>query len=157
MTGIGLAAYWRRRSKMKKKADQVAVMTARMPCMFLMPTDGCAHAMALRTVGSIHTSISSLSWVHAACTLTGGGVTPKRCVRLPVVQRRVWNLVDVSGNSVNLSLAGRIGGVVVVVPVVGLGEDVKAKVEAEEVASSSVPSMKVLLNFLDLSLKRLRR
>eukprot|EP00965_Chrysotila_dentata_P096452 3187221-Pleurochrysis_carterae.AAC.1 len=63
---------------MKKKADRVAVTTARMPCMTLMPTDGCAHAMALRTVGSIHMSISSLSSVHAACTLTGGGMTPKR-------------------------------------------------------------------------------
>eukprot|EP00965_Chrysotila_dentata_P165166 5453567-Pleurochrysis_carterae.AAC.1 len=53
MIGIGLAA-WRRRSKMKRKADRVAVMmTARRPCMMAMPSEGCAGAMALSTVGSV--------------------------------------------------------------------------------------------------------
>eukprot|EP00965_Chrysotila_dentata_P058848 1952814-Pleurochrysis_carterae.AAC.1 len=59
MIGIGLAA-WRRRSKIKKKAaDRVAVMTARRPCMMAMPSEGCAGAMSLSTVGSVHMSISS--------------------------------------------------------------------------------------------------
>eukprot|EP00965_Chrysotila_dentata_P122729 4056337-Pleurochrysis_carterae.AAC.1 len=66
MIGIELAA-WRRRSKMKKKADRVAVMTARRPCMITMLSEGCAGAMALSTVGSVHMSISSQqSSVHAA-------------------------------------------------------------------------------------------
>eukprot|EP00965_Chrysotila_dentata_P068658 2268505-Pleurochrysis_carterae.AAC.1 len=65
MIGIGLAA-WRRRSKMQKKAKRVAVMTARRPCMMAMPSQGCAGAMALSTVGSVHVSISSQqSSVHA--------------------------------------------------------------------------------------------
>eukprot|EP00965_Chrysotila_dentata_P015733 520898-Pleurochrysis_carterae.AAC.1 len=37
---------------MKKKANRVAVVTARMPCMMAMPSEGCAGAMALSTVGS---------------------------------------------------------------------------------------------------------
>eukprot|EP00965_Chrysotila_dentata_P060463 2003981-Pleurochrysis_carterae.AAC.1 len=78
MIGIELAA-WRRGSKMKKKADRVAVITARgRPCMRAMPSEGCAGAMALSTVGSAHMSISfqQLS-VHAACALAGGRMTPK--------------------------------------------------------------------------------
>eukprot|EP00965_Chrysotila_dentata_P073540 2429146-Pleurochrysis_carterae.AAC.1 len=44
-----------------------------------MPIEGCADAMALSTVGSVHMSISSQqSSVHAACALAGGGMTPKR-------------------------------------------------------------------------------
>eukprot|EP00965_Chrysotila_dentata_P123001 4065338-Pleurochrysis_carterae.AAC.1 len=44
-----------------------------------MPSEGCAGAMALSTVGSVPTSISShQSSVHAACALAGGGTTPKR-------------------------------------------------------------------------------
>eukprot|EP00965_Chrysotila_dentata_P038977 1295276-Pleurochrysis_carterae.AAC.1 len=59
MIGIGLAA-WRRRSKTKKKAGRVAVITARRPCMMAMSSEGCAGAMALlSTVGSVHMSISS--------------------------------------------------------------------------------------------------
>eukprot|EP00965_Chrysotila_dentata_P054000 1791680-Pleurochrysis_carterae.AAC.1 len=49
-----------------------------MPCMTVMPSDGCAHAMALRPEASVHMSISSQSSVHAACALTGGRVTSKR-------------------------------------------------------------------------------
>eukprot|EP00965_Chrysotila_dentata_P024379 807335-Pleurochrysis_carterae.AAC.2 len=77
MIRIGLAA-WRRRSKMKKKANRMAVISERMLCMTVMPSDGCAHAMALRKVGSVHMSIPSQSSVHAACALAGGGMTPKR-------------------------------------------------------------------------------
>eukprot|EP00965_Chrysotila_dentata_P093066 3073985-Pleurochrysis_carterae.AAC.1 len=58
MIGIRLAA-WRRRSKMKKKAERVAVITARRLCMIAMPSEGCAGAMALSTVGSVSMSISS--------------------------------------------------------------------------------------------------
>eukprot|EP00965_Chrysotila_dentata_P106472 3516971-Pleurochrysis_carterae.AAC.1 len=36
---------------MKKKADRVAVITARRPCMMAMYSEGCAGAMALSTVG----------------------------------------------------------------------------------------------------------
>eukprot|EP00965_Chrysotila_dentata_P027852 925617-Pleurochrysis_carterae.AAC.1 len=54
-------------------------MTARRPCMIAMPSENCAGAMALSTVGSVHISISSQqSSVHAACVLAGGGMTPKR-------------------------------------------------------------------------------
>eukprot|EP00965_Chrysotila_dentata_P045551 1513082-Pleurochrysis_carterae.AAC.1 len=63
---------------MKKKAGRVAVITARRPCMIAMPSEGCAGAMALSTVGSVNMSISSQqSLVHAACALAGGGMTPK--------------------------------------------------------------------------------
>eukprot|EP00965_Chrysotila_dentata_P052656 1747311-Pleurochrysis_carterae.AAC.1 len=75
MIGIGLAA-WRRRSKIKK-ADRVAVIAARKSCMTVMPSYGCAHAMALRLVGTVHMSISSQRSVRAECALTGGGMTPK--------------------------------------------------------------------------------
>eukprot|EP00965_Chrysotila_dentata_P164662 5436414-Pleurochrysis_carterae.AAC.1 len=65
MIGIGFAA-WRRKSKMKKKADRVAVIPARRPFMMAIPSEGCAGAMALRTVGSVPMSISSQqSSVHA--------------------------------------------------------------------------------------------
>eukprot|EP00965_Chrysotila_dentata_P133136 4402519-Pleurochrysis_carterae.AAC.1 len=44
-----------------------------------MPSEGCAGAMALSTVGSVSMSISSnQSSVHVACALAGGEVTPKR-------------------------------------------------------------------------------
>eukprot|EP00965_Chrysotila_dentata_P026765 887833-Pleurochrysis_carterae.AAC.1 len=58
MIGIGLAA-WRRRSMMKKKADRVALITARRPCMMAMPSEGCGGVMVLTTAGSLHMSISS--------------------------------------------------------------------------------------------------
>eukprot|EP00965_Chrysotila_dentata_P111127 3672728-Pleurochrysis_carterae.AAC.1 len=65
MIGIGLAA-WRRRSKMKKKGERVAVILARRPCMMAMPSEGCAGALALNTVGSVPMSMSSQqSSVHA--------------------------------------------------------------------------------------------
>eukprot|EP00965_Chrysotila_dentata_P173964 5742836-Pleurochrysis_carterae.AAC.1 len=64
---------------MKKKADRVAVITVRRPCMMAMPSESCAGAMALSTVGSVHISISSQqSPVHAACALAEGGMTPER-------------------------------------------------------------------------------
>eukprot|EP00965_Chrysotila_dentata_P066245 2192233-Pleurochrysis_carterae.AAC.1 len=64
---------------MKKKADRVAEMTARRPCMMAMPSEGCAGAMPLSTVGSVHMSISSQqSSVHAARALAGGGMTPSQ-------------------------------------------------------------------------------
>eukprot|EP00965_Chrysotila_dentata_P019369 644325-Pleurochrysis_carterae.AAC.1 len=53
---------------------------------------------------------------------------------MPVVRGRSRSVVDVSGNRVHLSLAGKIGGIVVVVAVIVLGEDVEGRVEAEEVA-----------------------
>eukprot|EP00965_Chrysotila_dentata_P039957 1327383-Pleurochrysis_carterae.AAC.1 len=62
---IGLAA-WRRRSKMKKKAEGVAVTTARRLCMMAMPSESCAGEMALSRAESGHMSISSQqSSVHA--------------------------------------------------------------------------------------------
>eukprot|EP00965_Chrysotila_dentata_P026046 863624-Pleurochrysis_carterae.AAC.1 len=64
---------------MKKKADRVALITARRHCMMAMPSKSCAGAMAFSTVGSVHMSISSQqSSVHAVCALVGGGITPKR-------------------------------------------------------------------------------
>eukprot|EP00965_Chrysotila_dentata_P173199 5716513-Pleurochrysis_carterae.AAC.1 len=64
---------------MKKKAERVAVITARRPCMMARPSKGCAGAMALSTVGSAPMSISShQSSVHAGSALAGGGMTPKR-------------------------------------------------------------------------------
>eukprot|EP00965_Chrysotila_dentata_P132427 4378976-Pleurochrysis_carterae.AAC.2 len=58
--------------------------------MTVMLSDSCAHAMALRTVVSVHMSISWQSSVHTACALTGGGMTPKYAeeVRLPVDHQR---------------------------------------------------------------------
>eukprot|EP00965_Chrysotila_dentata_P052922 1754832-Pleurochrysis_carterae.AAC.1 len=53
---------------------------------------------------------------------------------MPVVRGRSRSVVDVSGNRVHLSLAGKIVGVVVVVAVIVLGEDVEGRVEAEKVA-----------------------
>eukprot|EP00965_Chrysotila_dentata_P149538 4937927-Pleurochrysis_carterae.AAC.1 len=50
MIGIGLET-WRRRKRMKRKADRVAVMTTRMPCMMMMHSNSCAHAMAQPTCG----------------------------------------------------------------------------------------------------------
>eukprot|EP00965_Chrysotila_dentata_P064556 2140554-Pleurochrysis_carterae.AAC.2 len=55
-----------RRRRSKKKADRVAVMIARMPCMMVKPSDDCAPAMALRTLGSMLKSMSSQSSVPAA-------------------------------------------------------------------------------------------
>eukprot|EP00965_Chrysotila_dentata_P109835 3629356-Pleurochrysis_carterae.AAC.1 len=89
----------------------------------MMPSDGCALEMALSTVGSIHMSMLSQSSVHAACALAGGGMTPKRSA---------WQSSDAEVGVMS-SLAGRIGGVLVVVAVVFLGEDVERRVEAEEV------------------------
>eukprot|EP00965_Chrysotila_dentata_P081343 2686268-Pleurochrysis_carterae.AAC.1 len=64
---------------MKRKAELVAVITARRLCMMAMPSEGCAGAVALSTVGSVHMSISSQQLsVYAACALAGGGKTPKR-------------------------------------------------------------------------------
>eukprot|EP00965_Chrysotila_dentata_P118639 3922348-Pleurochrysis_carterae.AAC.2 len=114
-------AAWRRRRRIKKKAAQVAVVTARMPCMIMIPSDGCALEMALRTVGLMHMSMSSQSSVHAsACALEGGGMTPKRSA--------------CQSSDAGVGLAGRIGRVIVVVAVVVLGGDVERKVEAEGVA-----------------------
>eukprot|EP00965_Chrysotila_dentata_P083374 2750440-Pleurochrysis_carterae.AAC.1 len=49
-----------------------------------MPSEGCAGAMALTTVGSVTMSISSpQSSVHAVCALAGGGMTPKRSACQP--------------------------------------------------------------------------
>eukprot|EP00965_Chrysotila_dentata_P022216 734972-Pleurochrysis_carterae.AAC.1 len=63
---------------MKKKAERVAVITARRPCMIAMPSKGCAGTMALSTVRLVPMSISSQqSSVHAACAPAGGGMTPK--------------------------------------------------------------------------------
>eukprot|EP00965_Chrysotila_dentata_P083582 2757685-Pleurochrysis_carterae.AAC.1 len=59
---------------------------------------------------------------------------------------------------VHLNLARRVSGAIGVVAVFGLGEAVEGRVKAEEIAvTSSVPSIKVLLYFLDLSLKQLKR
>eukprot|EP00965_Chrysotila_dentata_P076578 2528493-Pleurochrysis_carterae.AAC.1 len=132
MTGIELAA-WRSRKKIKKKADQVAVMIARLLCMMMMPSDGCALEMTLLKVGSIHMSMPSQSSVYAACALEGGEMMPKRSHRLPVIRRRSRDVVKVGGHSIHLSLAGKIGEVIVIVAVF-LGEDVERRVEAEEVA-----------------------
>eukprot|EP00965_Chrysotila_dentata_P121623 4020443-Pleurochrysis_carterae.AAC.1 len=64
---------------MKKKAERVAVITARRPCVMAMPSEGCAAAMALSTGGSVPVLISSQkSSVQEACALAGGGMTPKR-------------------------------------------------------------------------------
>eukprot|EP00965_Chrysotila_dentata_P149664 4942250-Pleurochrysis_carterae.AAC.1 len=126
---------------MKKKADRVAVITARMPCMTVMPSDICVHAMELRNVDSVHMSFSSQSSVQAACALTGGGMTPKRSACQP------------SNAGVEVFLARRIGGVVVVVAVVVLGEDVEGRVEAEKVAVVIGAEHEGLVELLGLELK----
>eukprot|EP00965_Chrysotila_dentata_P044401 1475856-Pleurochrysis_carterae.AAC.1 len=61
---------------------------------------------------------------------------------MPIIRRRNRNAVDGSGHNVHLRLAGKIGGVLIVVAVFVLGEDVERRVKTEEVASSSAPSMK---------------
>eukprot|EP00965_Chrysotila_dentata_P075289 2486419-Pleurochrysis_carterae.AAC.1 len=64
-----------------------------------MPSEGCAGAMALSTVGPVHMSISSQRRDDA------------EEVRLLVVRGRSRSVVDVSGHSVYLKLAKRIGGI----------------------------------------------
>eukprot|EP00965_Chrysotila_dentata_P153032 5057560-Pleurochrysis_carterae.AAC.2 len=51
-----------------------------------------------------------------------------------MIRRRTRGVVKVGGHSVHLSLAGRIGGVIIVVAVVVLGEDFEGRVKAEDVA-----------------------
>eukprot|EP00965_Chrysotila_dentata_P114102 3773061-Pleurochrysis_carterae.AAC.1 len=43
----------------EKKAERVAVIPTRRPCMMAMPSEGCVGAMALSTAGSVNMSISS--------------------------------------------------------------------------------------------------
>eukprot|EP00965_Chrysotila_dentata_P104577 3453697-Pleurochrysis_carterae.AAC.1 len=76
-------------------------------------------------------SISSQqSSVHAACALAGAEVTPKRsaCQSSDAGVEMYRDAVDVSGHSVHLRLAGRIVGVMIVVAVFVLGEDVERRV-----------------------------
>eukprot|EP00965_Chrysotila_dentata_P185830 6135210-Pleurochrysis_carterae.AAC.1 len=85
--------------------------------------------MALSTVWSVPMSISSQQSL-CAC----GRRDDAEEVRLPVVRGRSRSVVDISGHSVHLRLARRIGGVIIVVAVFVLGKDFERRVKTEEVA-----------------------
>eukprot|EP00965_Chrysotila_dentata_P173366 5722850-Pleurochrysis_carterae.AAC.1 len=86
-----------------------------------MPSEGCcAGAMALSAARSVH-----MTDLVAAVVIGPRGVCAcKRRndaeeVRLPLVRGRGRRVDDVNGHSIYLSLAGKVGGVIVVEVAVG--------------------------------------
>eukprot|EP00965_Chrysotila_dentata_P104377 3446726-Pleurochrysis_carterae.AAC.1 len=116
MTSIGLAA-WRRKWRIKKKADRRR----------LRPCDGAAH-------GGVNAHVDVVAVVGPCSMCARRRRDDAKEVRSSVIRRRSKIVVEISSHSVHLSLAGRIGGVVVAVAVIVLGEDVEGRVEAEQVA-----------------------
>eukprot|EP00965_Chrysotila_dentata_P221512 6192416-Pleurochrysis_carterae.AAC.4 len=95
-----------------------------------IPSERCACEIALRPVGSAH---MSKSLVRAACAFTGTRDGAKE-VHLPVAREGSKDVVDVRAHRVCLLVDRQIVGGVVVVTVVGLGEDGERRVEAEQIA-----------------------
>eukprot|EP00965_Chrysotila_dentata_P064923 2152122-Pleurochrysis_carterae.AAC.1 len=101
-----------------------------------MPSEGCAGAMTMidleRGWVSAHDNLVAVVSQYSMCAYRR--LDDAEGVRLPIYRHRSRGVVKVGGPSVHLSLAGRIDGVIVVVAVVVLGEDVDGRVEAKEVA-----------------------
>eukprot|EP00965_Chrysotila_dentata_P059688 1980066-Pleurochrysis_carterae.AAC.1 len=89
--------------------------------------------------------------VQAACVLAGGGMTPKRsacqssAAGVGVLSRSVITAF--------ICLARRISGVIVIVAVVVLGEDIERRVEAEDVAVVIGAEQKSFVELLGLVLE----
>eukprot|EP00965_Chrysotila_dentata_P023374 774948-Pleurochrysis_carterae.AAC.1 len=123
--------------------------------MRAVPGDIVAGAMMLWTLGSVPISTSSNSSVQAACASAGGGLTPTKsdCQFSLEKGSRVDITVGVDG--ICFRLEGDIVRVFGAVTFDAFGDDVKSRVEAEDVAIFIGAKEKRLVELFGLELEAL--